>query len=576
MTVNSITDATPHVPRSWHEINWRQVYRDVRRLQVRIVKAVKAGKWREVKNLQRLLAHSFCGRCLAVRRVTENRGNRTPGVDNVLWDTPEKKMRAIYALRKQSYKAQPLRRIYIPKKNGKRRPLGIPTMFDRAQQALHLLVLDPVSETLADKNSYGFRPERSTADAIGQVFNVLRFRHSAQWILEGDIHACFDDIDHNWLLSNIPMDKTILRKWLRSGFMERNAFYRTLKGTPQGGICSPALANMTLDGLERIVTESGRKHEVKAHFIRYADDFIAISDSKQFLEKVLKPLLVNFFKERGLTLSEEKTLITHIDEGFDFLGQNIRKYGDKLLIKPSKKNVKSFLDKVAQVIRENKQIKTELLIKKLNPMIRGWANYHRHVVSKKTFSAVEHHICHLLWQWAKRRHPKKSATWIKKKYFKSIGNRNWQFAAEIQRGFLTLFNAASIPIRRHAKIKANANPYDPEWEVYFEERLTKKWTVNQKGTISKLWRRQYGICPACQQKIDGENGFHAHHIVSRKDGGNDALNNLLLLHPVCHQQVHAFGLNVSLSAKENEALKGLSRTSGNRYLRFLGGGTTAT
>jgi RNA-directed DNA polymerase len=321
----------------------------VRRLQVRIVKAVKAGKWRQVKNLQRLLSHSLSGRCLAVRRVTENRGNRTAGVDKVLWDTPEKKIRAVYALKKTGYKAQPLLRIYIPKSNGKRRPLGIPTMFDRAQQALHLLSLDPVAETLADKNSYGFRRERSPADAIGQVFNNLRFRTCGQWILEGDIRSCFDEIDHDWMLSNIPMDKNILRKWLKSGYMERDVFYHTRKGTPQGGIVSPVLSNMTLDGLERVIKEASRKHDIRANFVRFADDFVVISHSKPFLEEILKPLINGFFKERGLTLSEEKTLITHIDDGFDFLGQHIRKYNGKLLIKPSKKSIKSFLDEVTRM-----------------------------------------------------------------------------------------------------------------------------------------------------------------------------------------------------------------------------------
>jgi RNA-directed DNA polymerase len=211
----------------------------VRRLQTRIVKAVKAGKWRLVKNLQRLLRHSLCGKFLAVRRVTENRGKKTPGVDKVLWKTPDDKTQAVYNLTQKGCKALPLRRIYIPKANGKKRPLGIPTMKDRAQQALHLLALEPVAETLADKNSYGFRAKRSTADAIGQCFNALRLKSSAKWILKADIQACFDEISHEWLESHITMDKRVLKKWLKAGYMEREAFHMTQRGTPQGGIASP-------------------------------------------------------------------------------------------------------------------------------------------------------------------------------------------------------------------------------------------------------------------------------------------------------------------------------------------------
>ena len=247
--------ASFHGVTDWHDIDWQSVSHNVRRLQARIVKATKEKRWGKVKALQRLLTHSFSGKALAVRRVTENQGKHTPGVDQITWNTPQKKLNAIYSLRQRHYRPQPLRRIYIPKKNGKQRPLGIPVMRCRAMQALYLLALDPVAETTADQNSYGFRPHRSTADAIEQCFCALGKQKSAQWILEGDIAGCFDAISHEWLLTHIPMEKAMLKKWLKAGYLEQSILYPTEAGTPQGGIISPVLANMTLDGLERMLMQ---------------------------------------------------------------------------------------------------------------------------------------------------------------------------------------------------------------------------------------------------------------------------------------------------------------------------------
>ena len=228
----------------------------------------------------------------------------------------------------------------VPKKNGKRRPLGIPTQRDRAMQALHLLGLEPVAETQADRNAYGFRPKRSTADAIGRCFTVLARKPGAQWILEGDIKACFDRISHSWLLDHIPMDKRVLRKWLAAGYMEEGILYPTEAGTPQGGIASPSLANMALDGLEEVAVKAVPRGQ-KVHVVKYADDFIITGASKEVLEEKVKPAVETFLWERGMELSVEKTHITHINDGFDFLGFNVRKYAGKLLIKPAKASVKA-------------------------------------------------------------------------------------------------------------------------------------------------------------------------------------------------------------------------------------------
>jgi RNA-directed DNA polymerase len=347
-------------------------------------------------------------------------------------------------------------------------------MNDRAQQALHLLTLEPVSETLADKNAYGFRPKRSCADAIDQCFKVLARNNSAQWILEGDIKSCFDKISHQWLFDNIPMDKSVLGKWLKAGYIEKTEFYPTEEGTPQGGIISPALLVITLTGLEqtvRRVTGSGHKVNV----IVYADDFIVTGASKEILENKVKPAIISFLKQRGLTLSEEKTHITHIDEGFNFLGFNVRKYGGKLLIKPAKENVKAFLNRLKTTINNSGSATTAELIGQLNPKIRGWTNYYRHVVSKRTFSLVDQRIFKMLWYWVKRRHPNKSAKWRKHKYFRSSKLRNWVFAAntlnrEGSPVTLELAEASKVKIHRHIKIKGNATPYDPAYDEYSMNR----------------------------------------------------------------------------------------------------------
>jgi RNA-directed DNA polymerase len=542
VTLALATDADSRVT-DWHGVDWRRAIRYVRRLQVRIVKAVKEGKWRLVKALQRLLSHSVSGRLLAVRRVTENRGKKTPGVDGIVWDTPEKKMNAVQRLLQRRYRAAPLRRIYIPKKNGKKRPLGIPTLFDRAQQALCKLGLEPVAECTGDTNSYGFRPERSAHDAAEQVFNALRLKSSAQWILEGDIKACFDEISHNWMLKNIPTQKRTLRKWLKAGYMEKNVFHDTEKGTPQGGIASPLLANMCLDGLEAcVVNNITEKRQHKVNVVRYADDFIITGDSKEWLEQVAKPRVIRFLVERGLRLSEEKTHITHVTKGFDFLGWNIRKYPNgKLLIKPSESSIKTLAEKTGEILRNNRQAKTTNLLKQLNPIIRGWAHYHKHAVAKLVFQRVDTFIFKQLWHWAKRRHPRKPSHWVKDQYFKTVGGNHWVFTGVDDQGDpIRLFKADLVPVTRHVKIQGEANPYDPDWENYFEQRYLQKWKCRKWGKtkLRSIWKQQGGFCPMCSQGFNGDTSIHTHHIIERCKGGDDNLDNLVLLHPNCHRQVH--------------------------------------
>jgi RNA-directed DNA polymerase len=562
MTTARAVGAVSREAAEWYAIHWPAIHRNVRRLQVRIVKATKERRWGRVRALQRLLTHSYSGKVLAVRRVTENNGKATPGVDQEIWDTPEKKIQSVHALKRRGYRSQPLRRVYILKSDGKTmRPLGIPTMIDRGQQALHLLALGPVVETTADRNSYGFRPRRSCADAIGQCFLALR-RASAQWILEGDIKSCFDKISHAWLLAHVPMDRVILQKWLKSGYMEKHVLHESMDGTPQGGIISPALANCALDGLERALQEKfpaekrlrslgGKKPCV--HLVRYADDFVITSKSKELLEGKIKPLVEQFLQERGLELSPTKTVITHVEHGFDFLGQNVRRYPNgKLLIKPSKKNVGTFLKGIRGIINDARGMSAAALIDQLNPKIRGWANYHRHVVSKRIFGHVDRNIFSCLWQWARRRHPNKPSRWVKTKYFERRVDCNWAFFAETcdDEGRPTkvwLFHAESTPIKRHVKVKGEANPYDPTYETYFEEREGAHMLETFRGTrtLRFLWHEQRGLCTLCNTKITRITGWRLHYCVARVKGGSTGATNCVLLHPECHDRVHRQRLPVS-------------------------------
>jgi len=530
----------------WHGIDWARVTRNVRNLQIRIAKATKERNWRKVKALQRFLTRSFSGKALAVRRVTENRGRKTPGVDNVVWSTPVSKARGITQLKRRGYQPLPLRRVYIPKSNGKLRPLGIPTMKDRAMQALYLLALEPVSETLADPNSYGFRPYRCTADAIKQCRTALSQRTSAVWILEADIEGCFDHISHPWLLDHVPMDRDVLRKWLKCGYVESHMRYATEAGTPQGGVISPTLANMTLDGLEAVLKQHfGKRNSNKVNLVRYADDFIITGCSKELLEQKVKPLVETFMAERGLCLATAKTKITHIESGFDFLGQHVRKYQGKLIIKPAKRNIKNFLDKVREIVRSNYAAKTVNLIRLLNPVIKGWAEYHKTINAKTTYSYVDNYIWQALWHWAKRRHPRKGRCWVKDRYFAQLGSRKWVFQDFVvtedgRKIAVKLLKAIDTKIVIHKKVEGELNPFLPEWEPKLEARATLKMInkLKERKRLLRLWLSQDGQCPVCERSITMDEAFDAHHIHPKQLGGTDKLSNLVLLHPNCHRQVH--------------------------------------
>ena len=480
---------------SRHAAFWRMAERKVRKLQVRIAKAVMDGKQGRVKVLQWLLTHSYFGRLLAVRRVSSNKGRKTPGVDGVVWSTPRQKMLAVAHLRRRGYRPKPLRRVYIRKRNGKLRPLGIPTIRDRAMQALHALALVPIAEATADRHSYGFRPRRSCADAIGQCFIALSRWYSPQWILEGDICGCFDTISHQWMLENIPTDGRVLKAWLESGYVDGGIFHVTEAGTPQGGVISPILANMALDGLERVCfgntgLRARCRRPAKFNVVRYADDFIITGSSEQFLREQVIPAVEAFLRPRGLVLSEEKTRITYVEEGFDFLGQRVRKTRGALTINPSRGAIRALMTKCKGLIKTHGASNAEL-IHKLNPVLRGWANYHRHIYASRTFEYVDQRIFGLVWSWLKTQQRAKGKRWRAHNNFTRHRGRNWTLCGRYRtvKGaaktayLLRMATLRNIP---YAKIRAAAQPFDRKWDEYFAKRQNTKYL-----SVSERRLKQY-------------------------------------------------------------------------------------
>ncbi len=534
----------------WKDINWKKVEKYVFKLQKLIYRASSRGKIRKMRKYQRLLTKSYYARLLAVRRVTqENQGKKTAGVDGIKNLPPMQRFNLVNLLSSRYLKASPTRRVWIPKPGkDEKRPLGIPTMYDRALQALVKLGMEPEWEARFEPNSYGFRPGRSTHDAIAAIFNSIRYK--PKYVLDADISRCFDRINHDALLGKIGKTpyRRLIKQWLKSGVFDNNQFLDTVEGTPQGGVISPLLANIALDGIEECLnnfaeTLPGRKRENKKalSIIRYADDFVILhKDIKIVLQA--KTVIQEWLNQVGLELKPEKTKIAHTlqeyegkQPGFDFLGFTIRQWkvesteqGFKTLIKPSSKSIKTHYRKMADICDKYKTAPTQALIAKLNPIIKGWANYFSNVVSKEVFSKIDNLLWTRIWRWVSRRHPNKSAKWVKKKYFPQCkGTRNWL----LNDGEYILNRHDDVPIIRHIKVKGNKSPYDGDW-TYWSSRIGKHPGVRKE--VTTLLKQQKGKCAHCGLTFRPTDLIEVDHIVPWSKGGENTYKNKQLLHRHCH------------------------------------------
>lgn len=562
--------------KEWADINWKLVKKRVRNLRQRIYRATQYGQWNQVRSLMKLMLRSLSNLLLSVRRVTqENQGKKTPGIDCETVLTLEKRAKLVKQMRAHTlWKAKPTRRVYIAKANGKRRPLGIPTIKNRVAQAVVKNALEPSWEARFEANSYGFRPGRSVHDAIEQSHNRLR-NGGDTWILEADIKGCFDNVSHEYILKKIGFvpGRELIKQWLKAGYVEAEMFYETKSGAPQGGIVSPLLANIALDGLEIMLKQhkkvktypwvdkrtgkakSQKEKLNKYGFIRYADDLITTAETKEDIEAIIPEINVEL-KERGLELNQDKTHITHVGKGFNFLGFHIQQFQGTTLVIPQKEKVLDKLREIRAWLKNNKNTTPEKVIYHLNPIIRGFGNFYKTGAAKEVLSYFDHQIWKELWRWSRRRHHTQSNKWskkrVKKKYFRTHMRQDWTFFALTQdrRGqpkFIHIFRASSIPIERHVKVTGNSSPDDPSLTKYWQDRQTKYgksyWPKGSKLRI--IAQRQGWKCPVCGEQLFNGEELHTHHKVKVKDGGTDEIVNLIHLHKSCHQHLHSKGKTVS-------------------------------
>lgn len=532
----------------WKALPWKDIERNVFRLQQRIYRAERRGDYEQVHNLQRLLIHSWSARCLAVRRVSQdNRGKRTPGVDGVANLTPTQRMALVGKLRNLSdWQVDAIRRTYIEKRGTTElRGLGIPTMSDRACQALVKLALEPEWEAKFEPNSYGFRPGRSAHDAIEAIFNHIRLK--PKYILDADIEKCFDNIAREPLeqkLKAIGPIARLVRDWLRAGILDGDKYLFPEAGVPQGGVISPLLCNVALHGFEKALISVSSRFRIAV--IRYADDLVILCEDLETLLKV-KREAETWLAEIGLRLKPGKTRVTHTlnehegNVGFDFLGFNIRQHrvgryhtrtyrgkpGFKTLIKPSKKACQRQLAEMREVIRRHKGAPQAALVKALNSKIRGWTQYYRASVAKKTFDWMDAQLFHKLYRWARFRHPRKTGGWCVSRYWKQRGNRQ-----NFGDGTAWLVKYADTPIKRHIKVRGDKSPYDGDWPYWIQRRGR---DPTKPTRVLNLLKRQKCRCGLCGLYFKAEDVIEMHHW----DGNrmNNRYANLVLLHGHCHDEI---------------------------------------
>lgn len=563
---------------AWKNVIWPQVESRVLRYQTRIFKASREGNLPKVRCLQKRLLSSLDAKLLAVRQVTTlNKGKRTAGIDAKLYLKDKDKEKLVNELRLDG-KSSLIRRVYI-EKPGKteKRPLGIPTMKDRAKQALCRIVLDPEWEARFEENSYGFRKGRSCHDAMEAIFLSLRNSNQEKeyrkYILDADISKCFDQIDHQYLLqklNTLPEIETQVQSWLQAGILEEwnqkekeFSVEHNIIGTPQGGVISPLLANIALHGMELHLKEwittkpsyaktnqySKANKRKSISLIRYADDFVVIHQKQEIVEEAKREIQKWLQKGPQLTLNNEKTIIRKSDEGFSFLGFSVititRKNKPRIKIYPSKKAQDSLLQKVREIIQRNRSISTFNLIQILRPIIIGWANYFRYSECSDVFKRIDHQIFLKLRAWVFRRDTRNGRKKIKEKYF-PLGKEynyggtkhkdNWILNGKqaSNQGYpeeAWLPRLAWVKSEKWVKIQGSKSPYDGD-NLYWAKRTIKhgNWTVRQ----CRLIQNQKGICTWCKQPFLIDSIVEVDHILPRSLGGKDFYSNLQLLHKHCH------------------------------------------
>jgi RNA-directed DNA polymerase len=534
----------------WHAINWKHVYRTVKNLRQRIFRASRAGDLPRVRSLQRLMLRCRANVFESVRRVTQvNQGKDTPGVDQLLVLTPEERGRLCDQLSHLGlHHVHPVRRVYIPKRKGKR-PLGLPTIVDRCVQAMVKNALEPFWEARFEGSSYGFRPGRGCHDAIEKLFRVGRVNTTRPWVLDADIEGAFNNIGHTALvqaIGNFPA-RELLKQWLKAGYVEEEMLHPTNTGVPQGGVISPLLLNVALHGMEQALGMSYTPQGVLRGpyaLVRYADDLAVLCPTQ---EKAIEAQerLSQWLSVRGLRLSDEKTHIRHLRDGFNFLGFNIRHYpmpyssrsGSKLLIKPSPAAITDVKRKLTGLWRKHVGSPTVALINEMNPVIRGWSNYFRVGVSKEVFNDLDSFMYTRAQRYMKRRHPRKSGWWRTEKYWGQTPGRKdrWVFQDKARKGTLRKF--AWTKIVRHRLVPTTYSPDDPTLQDYWRQRRATPQVTDVRRR--QLILRQKGFCPVCHQHLENGEGLHVHHVIPQKSGGKDDLANLWLVHHTCHRQIHS-------------------------------------
>lgn len=552
---------------SWKDIQWSTIEKVVYRLQLRIFKAALNQEFEKMYKLQKLLICSNYAKYLSVRRVTQdNSGKKTPGVDKILITTPGEKLALARKITLDG-KASPIKRVYLTYPDGKRRPLGIPTIEDRSKQMLAYLALSPQWEAAFEENSYGFRPGRSVSDAIEAVW--LGLKGKEKWVLDADIAKCFDRIDHQYLLdksNTFPELRKQLKSWLKAGILDGEEFAFPEMGTPQGGIISPLLANIALHGMrahcdEYINTLGGhRPNNRKAlTYVRYADDFVMMHPDKQVLEGVIKAIQ-EFLKPSGLELHPTKTRLVHSRDatnehpaGFTFLGFDVihrkiwinarravnknepkRKRDFITLITPSKKGVQDHKVKIRELIRRYKGVKQERLIQILNPIIRGWALSKRTQISSKVFQELDMYLWIHLWKWARKRHPKMSKVKLKEMYWHKVGNSNWRFGVNKDESTVMQLQLHSkISIQRHVKAKGKASPFDGNL-IYWATRTGKSTLIPTNK--ARLIQEQKGRCGICKNLFLPDDFIERDHIIPLALGGMNRRENVQAVHRYCHHK----------------------------------------